>query len=71
VRCANGLHEIDPADTWRAPNRARCRECYLTTQLRYNLSDKGRARYWRYYEPQIDAKIAFYVDQRRRLDAGG
>jgi hypothetical protein len=41
MRCRNGLHEIDPDDEWRGPNGARCRECYIETQDRYNASDKG------------------------------
>jgi hypothetical protein len=50
VKCRNGLHEIDPADPWRSSNGARCRECYLDTQQRYNDSDPGVTRCRRYFE---------------------
>jgi hypothetical protein len=50
MKCRNGLHELDPADPWRASNGARCRECYLAAQDRYNESRKGVARSCRYFE---------------------
>jgi hypothetical protein len=32
--CGRGLHVLDPS--FKAPNGARCRECYLATQARYD-----------------------------------
>jgi hypothetical protein len=44
MKCANGLHELDPDDLWRRSNRARCRECYYATQRRYDKSAAGLRR---------------------------
>jgi hypothetical protein len=49
MKCKNGLHDLEPADTWRSSNGARCRECYLARNARYDRSEKGRAKRQAWY----------------------
>lgn len=44
--CKNGLHE--------SASGTPCRECYLARQDRYNGTEKGRARWLRYYDARMD-----------------
>jgi hypothetical protein len=44
MKCKNGLHDIAPADPWRASNGARCCECHRTVQQRYDKSDRRLRR---------------------------
>lgn len=46
--CTNGLHQLNPGSAWRAPNGARCHECHLAMQARYEKSTKGKRRKQRY-----------------------
>jgi hypothetical protein len=70
--CRNGLHELDPADSWRSSNGARCRECYIGVQDRYNESHKGQERRWRYEDSQrgrlTRLGYAWRRDARRRRE---
>lgn len=68
MKCANGLHEIDPASTWRSSNGARCRECYIATQDRYNESEKGRDRWLRYEEGNVGWTHRFADSVRKAND---
>jgi hypothetical protein len=65
--CRNGLHEIDPADSWRASNGARCHECYLARNARYDQSEKGRGKRqdWYYSRPGLWHCEKLLKDRRR------
>jgi hypothetical protein len=68
VKCRNGLHEINPADPWRAENGTRCRPCYLARQRRYNESEKGRDRWLRYEEGSVGWEHRFADSIRKAND---
>jgi hypothetical protein len=69
-KCKNGLHEIDPNDPWRSSNGARCRECYLARNARYNNSLKGSDRAWKWYcNLTLQQRFDRYMQQRRKRTA--
>jgi hypothetical protein len=65
MKCRKAVHEIDAADTWRASNGARCRECYRVTQRRYDESLKGYRRHLRYEETAKAIRRRINYDRTR------